>query len=89
MIFCIEYGNCVYHYDCCKFDISTILLKLIFIEIINILLCKSENEIIQYNIVFQHCLCNIWAKHEKNLQQCIARKYDELQSIYIHVNQIM
>ena len=82
-------------YDCCKFDVSIILLKLIFIEIINILLCKSDNEIYDNHIctiLYFNIACVIFGqnmKKKKNLQQCIARKYHELQSIYIHVNQIL
>ena len=62
---------------------------LIFIEIVNILLFKSDNEIYDNpTILYFNIVCVIFGQNIKNLQQCIARKYHELQFIYIHVNQI-
>ena len=51
-----------------------------------VLLCKSDNKIYDnHTILYFNIVCNSWAKHEKNLPQCIARKYHELQSIYIYM----
>ena len=70
---------------------TTILLKVIFIEILNILLCKSDNEIYDgHTILYFNIVSVIFGQNmKKTLQLCIARKYHELQSIYIHVNLIM
>ena len=63
---CFEYKYCVY--DCCKFDVSTILLKLIFIEIVNIVLCKSDNEIYDnHTILYFNIVCVIFGQNMKKL----------------------
>ena len=53
-------------YDCCKLHVSTILLKLIFIEIVNILLCKSDNEIYDnHTILCFNIICVIFGQNMK------------------------
>ena len=74
---CIEYKYCLY--DCCKFYVSTILLKLIFIEIFNILLCKSDTEIYDsHTILYFNIVCVIFGQ---NMKKKNLRNYVSLENI--------